>query len=75
MLTIDEIQIRRWLAFKRHAGALSSAAKKANRIGDPSFRPKQRQALLQWAWNPFIDRILHKINVFQSPGRSIVRNH
>lgn len=53
---IDEIQIKRWLSFKRHAVQLQKAAKREDRIGDKTFRVKQRQSLLQWAWDPFIDK-------------------
>ena len=48
---IDEIQIKRWKAFgDRHV----SAIKKNCDPGDIYCRRKQRQAVLQWAYNPFI---------------------
>ena len=47
---IDEIQIKRWKAFKRHVAAI----KKNCDPGDIHCRRKQRQAILQWAYNPFI---------------------
>jgi len=47
---IDEIQIKRWKAFIRHVTAI----KKNCASGDIHCRRKQRQAILQWAYNPFI---------------------
>ena len=47
---IDEIQIKRCKAFKRHV----SAIKKNCENGDIHCRRKQRQAILQWAYNPYI---------------------
>jgi hypothetical protein len=43
----DERQIRRWKAIARHAAQL----KKHCRRGDLSCRPRQRQALLNWAYD------------------------
>lgn len=46
---IDTIQIKRWRAFVRHRAQVEQNC----RIGDMSCRSRQRQALLQWAYNPF----------------------
>jgi hypothetical protein len=51
MPEIDKIQIHRWKAFgPRHIGAIKRNCIKKKY----SCRRKQRQALLQWAYNPFI---------------------
>jgi hypothetical protein len=47
---IDAIQIRRWRNFARHAAQV----RKHCMPGDVFCRPRQRQALLQWAHDPFI---------------------
>ena len=43
----DERQIKRWRAIKRHI----SAVKRNCRRGDLRCRPRQRQALLHWAYD------------------------
>tara|TARA_B100000029_G_scaffold136906_1_gene131635 strand:- start:156 stop:617 length:462 start_codon:yes stop_codon:yes gene_type:complete len=47
---VDEIQIKRWKNFKRHVVAIQKNCEK----NDLFCRKKQRQAILQWAYNPFI---------------------
>ncbi len=43
----DERQIKRWKAIRRHISQL----KKNCRMGDFNCRPRQRQALLHWAYD------------------------
>ena len=47
---MDEVQIQRWLNFTRHVKAIVKNCDK----NDLSCRRRQRQAILQWAYNPFI---------------------
>ena len=47
---LDAVQIGRWRSFARHAGAIRARCSPRA----VSCSPKERQALLQWAYNPFI---------------------
>ena len=47
---VDAFQIKRWKAFSRHRAQVEYNCL----YGDVECRPRQRQALLQWGYNPFI---------------------
>ena len=47
---IDEIQIKRWKNFRRHVIAIKKNCESA----DVNCRRRQRQAILQWAYDPFL---------------------
>eukprot|EP00478_Filoreta_tenera_P001466 GABV01001491.1.p1 GENE.GABV01001491.1~~GABV01001491.1.p1 ORF type:complete len:228 (+),score=82.10 GABV01001491.1:128-811(+) len=56
----DEKQIKRWKAFKRHRGAIAASIQKMEEDERPrtqaqkrQHRARQRQALLQWAYDPW----------------------
>ena len=46
---MDKIQIKRWKNFRRHVLAIEKNCEK----GDLGCRKRQRQAILQWAYNPY----------------------
>ena len=47
---IDGVQIKRWRNFTRHVTAIKNNCES----GNVNCRRRQRQAILQWAYNPFI---------------------
>jgi hypothetical protein len=58
---VDEVQIARWRAFTRHRAQILASYRRmapAQRPRTPAqkrrHRPRQRQALLQWAYDPYV---------------------
>ena len=47
---MDEFQIQRWLNFTRHVKEIAKNCE----MNDLTCRRRQRQAILQWAYDPFI---------------------
>ncbi len=61
MPEVDRVQINRWRAFVRHSGQIKASIARMTPANKPKtraqlleHRPRQRQALLQWAHNPFV---------------------
>ena len=57
---VDIVQIKRWRSFKRHKGQILKSLKTMDKKNRPvsktdivKHRPRQRQALLQWAYDPY----------------------
>ena len=46
---VDIIQIKRWKNFRRHVTAIEKNCE----MGNLDCRKRQRQAILQWAYNPY----------------------
>lgn len=61
---VDNIQIKRWRAFIRHKAQVVKSYAVLKKIKSTpkeklivyNHRPRQRQALLQWAWNPLVKK-------------------
>ena len=57
---VDEVQIARWRAFTRHRAQILASYKRLGRrrprtvAQKRKHRPRQRQALLQWAYRPYV---------------------
>jgi len=60
MPAVDDVQIKRWKAYVRHAGQIRAsylkpgAAVPITRHDKLTHRAKQRQGLLQWAHDPWV---------------------
>lgn len=57
---VDRVQIQRWRAFARHRGQILASYRRLGRrrprtpAAKRAHRPRQRQALLQWAYDPYV---------------------
>lgn len=51
---IDTVQIKRWRAFQRHFAQVKKNCPPFKKSKLSECRPKQRQALLQWAYDCFV---------------------
>lgn len=55
---LDAVQIARWRAFARHRAQVLASYRRGRRPRTPAqkrrHRPRQRQALLQWAYDPYV---------------------
>jgi hypothetical protein len=54
----DERQIKRWRSYRRHIGMLVQVCRRREaRLDDASVAPVSRQALLHWAYDPYLKEL------------------
>ena len=54
----DGRQIKRWRSYRRHVGMLvQTCRRRGARLDDAGVAPVSRQALLHWAYDPYLKRL------------------